>query len=332
LPTTGVVNVRLNQKVNPTDIIGETNWAREHVVIDVARMLKLTPARAERLVRCKVGDRLAAGTVVANGSGLFARSIRTPREGTVVAVGGGQVLMEVGETKVELRAGIPGTVIEVIPNRGAVIQTAGSLVQGVWGNGRVDSGLLYSLMNKADAVLSVSSLDVSLRGSILLAGMVKDVEALESLAELQIRGLIASSIYPSLLPTAREMKYPIIVTEGFGSLPMNSAAYRLLSTNVKRETVVNAEIYNRYSGARPEVIIPLTISSDPPPSQEFAEFAIGLSVRMRRPPAMGSIGVITAVRPGLTTLPSGLRAAAADVKLENEEVVVVPLVNLEVVG
>ena len=115
-------------------------------------------------------------------------------------------------------------------------------------------------------------------------------------------------------------------------MPMNSAAFRLLSTNAKRDVTVNAEVFDRYSGARPEVIITLPISSEPPASREVETFAPGLQVRMRRPPAMGLIGVISAIKPGLTTLPSGLHAHAADVKLENGETVVVPLVNLEVVG
>ena len=44
------------------------------------------------------------------------------------------------------------------------------------------------------------------------------------------------------------------------------------------------------------------------------------------------IGMISNLRAGLSLLPSGLRAPAADVKLENGETALVPLVNLEVVG
>jgi len=332
LPILGTVLVRLNQKVSPNDVIAEANWAREHVLLDVARALGVNPNTADRLIKCKADDRLPAGAEIAVGKGFFAHNVVVPREGRVVVVGGGQVLMEVGESKVELRAGISGTVTEVIPNRGAVIQTAGALVQGVWGNGRIDSGLLVNLAEKPDGVLTADRLDVSMRGSIILAGMVKDAEPLKAAAELPVRGLILSSLYPSLIPQAREMRYPIIVTDGFGPMPMNSVAYKLLSTNAKREVTVNAEAYDRYSGVRPEIIIPLPASLDLSVPNEVETFAPGLQVRMRRPPALGMIGSIIAVKPGLTMLPSGLRAPAAEVKLENGETVVAPLVNLEVVG
>lgn len=332
LPVSGNVLVRQGQKVSPMDVIAETRWAREHVLLDVARLLRVSPNMADRLIKCKVDERLAASVEVAVGKGLFPRTVRTPREGRVVAVGGGQVLMEVGEAKMELRAGIPGTVIEIIANRGAVIQTAGALVQGVWGNGRIDSGLLVNLSDSADGILTPGKLDISLRGSIILAGMVKDADTLNAAAELPVRGLILSSIFPSLLPKAREMRYPILVTDGFGSLPMNSAAQKLLSTNAKREITVLAEVFDRYTGTKPEAIIPLPISSEPPAPREMETFAAGQQVRMRRPPFMGMIGSIVALKPGLSVLPSGLRAPAAEIKLENNETVVAPLVNLEVVG
>ncbi|MDP1779115.1 MAG: hypothetical protein Q8K73_02460, partial [Anaerolineales bacterium] len=161
---------------------------------------------------------------------------------------------------------------------------------------------------------------------------VNDVETLQAAAGLPVRGLILSSILPSLIQKAMEMRYPILVTDGFGSLPMNSAAYKLLSTNARRDVTVNAEIHDRYSGARPEVIIPLPISEIPLIPREVETFAPGLQVRMRLSPALGMIGSIVALKSGLTRLPSGLQAPAAEVKLENGEMVIVPLVNLEFMG
>ena len=332
LPISGNVIARVQQKVTASEVVAETRWAREHALLDVARILGVSPTVADKLIKCKVDDKVAASAEIAVGRGLFPRSVRAPKDGRVVAVGGGQVLMEIGESKMEVRAGIPGTVVQVVPGRGVVVQAFGGLVQGVWGNGRIDSGVLVNLMEGLDTVLLPNRMDVSLRGSIILGGMIKNVETLQALAELPARGLIASSIQPSLLPKAREMRYPILVTDGIGSLPMNSAAYKLLSTNAKREVTLNTEPYDRYTGARPEVFIALPISAEPPMPNEVEIFAPGMQVRMRRPPSMGMIGSIVAIKPGLTVLPSGLRAQAAEVKLENDETVIVPLVNMEVVG
>jgi hypothetical protein len=332
LPVAGRVTARLNQKVGPTDVVAEAAWSREHVLIDVAGALRLSIPAADRLLRCKVGDTLPASAEVAVGTGLFPKTVRTPKEGKVIAAGGGQVLLETGETSLQLRAGLPGNVIEVVPDRGVVIKTVGALIQGVWGNGRIETGVMVNLAEKPDGVLTSARLDVSMRGSIILGGMCKDAETLQTAAEVSVRGLILSSLFPSLLPLASKMRFPIMVTDGFGSLPMNSAAYRLLSTNAKREVTLNAEPYDRYTGARPEVIIPLPVTTEPTPPLDAEDFAAGQTVRMRRPPSVGAIGTLVTLRPGLTLLPSGLRAPAADVKMETGETVIVPLVNLEVVG
>lgn len=332
LPVPGVVNVRLNQRVSANDVVAEGRWAREHVLLDVARKLGVSTLAADRMARCKVGDELAANALVASGSGLFPREVRTPREGRVVVVGGGRVLLEVGETNLELRAGLPGLVMQIVPDRGVAIQTSGALIQGVWGNGRIETGMLVNLMEKPDSALEAGRLDVSLRGSVILAGMVRDAETLRAAADLPVRGLILSSLHPSLIPAALQMRYPILVMDGFGRLPMNSAAYRLLSTNVKREATVNAEMFDRYSGARPEVIIPLPVSVEPAQPNDVETFASGQQVRLRAAPHFGMIATIIRLRAGSVTLPSGLRAPAADIRVESGEEILVPLANLEVVG
>lgn len=332
LPVAGRVSVRLNQKVSPTDMVAEAVWAREHVLVDVASVLRLSASAADRLLRCKVGDELPASAEVAVGTGLFPKSVRTPKGGRVIAAGGGQVLLETGANNIQLLAGIPGNVIQIIPDYGVVIQTAGSLIQGVWGNGRIATGTMVNLAEKPDGLLTASRLDMSMRTNIILGGMCKDAETLQVAAELGVRGLILSGLFPSLLPIASKMQMPIVVTDGFGGMPMNSAAYRLLSTNAKREVTLNAEPYDRYSGARPEVIIPLPVTQEPTLPRDVEAFAPGQTVRLRRPPSTGTIGTLVALRSGLTLLPSGLRALSADIKLETGETVIVPLVNLEVVG
>ncbi len=332
LPVKGTVLARLGQKVSPADIVAEATWAREHIFLDIARTLNITPDAADRLIRCKAGDKVTAGAVVAMGRGLLPKTMRAPRDGRVVAAGGGQVLLESGEARMELRAGIPGNVTQIIGDRGVEIQTTGALIQGVWGNGRVDTGVMINLAEKPDTVLTADRLDVSMRGSVLVVGQVKDEGALLAAADLAARGLIVGSLSPSLISTAREMRYPIVLTEGFGTLPMNTAAYRLITTNAKREATLSAEAFDRYSGARPEIIIPLPASNPPPIPHDVEAFAPGQTVRMRRQPAAGQIGSILGLHDGLATFPSGLRAAAAMVRLENGEQLLIPLVNLEVVG
>ncbi|NTW12666.1 MAG: hypothetical protein HGA30_05075 [Anaerolineales bacterium] len=332
LPVAGTVKVNANSRVSPTDVVAEANFAREHVLLDVARTFGVTAKAADEMIKVKEGDRLNQGAVVAENGRFISRSIKAPRAGRVMVAGGGQVLMEVGDARIELRAGLPGMVTRIIPDRGVVIRTVGALIQGVWGNGRVENGLMTSVIEKEDDILTSTRLDVSLRGSVILGGHVGDLDTLKLAAEMPVRGLIISSLNFSLIQPAMQMRYPILVLDGFGTMPMNSAAFKLLTSNDKREVTVNAEFPDRYSGGRPEAIIPLQIQSEPDEPQDYVLFAVGQQVRMRRSPHTGMIGSIANLPAGLSKLPSGLRAPAAEVKLENGDTALVPLVNLEVVG
>jgi hypothetical protein len=332
LPVPGRIVARMNQKVSPMDVIAEANFGQEHALIDVARTLGVPPDTADALAQCKAGERVQKEQVVAQRAGLVRQVVRAPRDGRVLAIGGGQILLEVGEGMYELHAGIPGTVTRLIPERGAEITVNGALVQGVWGNGRVDVGLMLALLSAPDEALVAGQMDVSLRGSVLLAGFCGDAAALQAAAELPVRGLILGSLSPTLLSLAMQMRYPIMVTDGFGHRPMNSAAYKLLTTSSKREVTVNAEPYDRDAGTRPEVIIPLPVNQEPPPPRAAEVFAPGQQVCLRRAPHAGEVGILVNLRPGLTALPSGLRVPAGEVRLENGEQVIVALANLEVLG
>lgn len=333
LPVPGEVIARLNRRLLATDVVAEADFSHSHHLIDVAHRLELKPDAAEKMIKVNVGDHLAEGTVVARGKGIIPKTIKVEHSGSVVAVGGGQILLDISGKEFALQAGISGEVIELLPKRGVVIREVGALVQGVWGNGKINSGTLHALIKSAADIMEASQIDISLRGYVLLAGSCQDAKVLRAAADNTVRGLILSSLHPSLLGLARKMPYPIIVTDAIGRQTMNPRAYKILSTNAERENVtVNAEPYHRYSGARPEVVIPLEQVEPPPLPQDALPFEVGQKVRLRRAPHAGSTGTLKELSEKTQKLPNGLRVLAGKVQLDQGEQVLVPLVNLEVLG
>jgi hypothetical protein len=332
LPVPGRITVRLEQKVNPLDVVAEANYGAEHLLIDVARRLGLQPAAAQRLIQVKAGDLLSKGDLIARQTRLTLQTVQAPSNGRVVLAGAGRVLMEVGETTFELHAGIPGTVTRQISDRGVEIKFNGAFVQGVWGNGQMNIGLMLPVLSAPEEPLVAKQLDISLRGSVLLAGNCSDPAALKTAGELPVRGLILGSLSPALIPLAMQVHYPIIVVDGFGQRPLNAAAYKLLTTNAKRETTLNADLFDRQTGLRPEIFISLPVTEELPPLRAAETFAPDQTVRLTRDPHIGMVGTLVSLRPGLMKFPNGLRAVAAEVRLDTGEQVLIPLANLEVLG
>jgi hypothetical protein len=332
LPVPGRIIAKLDQKVTALDVVAEANYGREHALIDVGRALGLAAEAADAAMLVKAGDLVSAGDPLAQRPGLTKQAVRAPHAGRIVVIGGGKLLMELGEENFELRASIPGTVTRHIAEKGVEITFTGALVQGVWGNGKTDQGMLLAMITSPEDLFSAKSMDVSQRGSILLAGYCSDPSALHAAADLPVRGLILGSIAPALLPLASQAAYPIIVVDGFGPRPFDSAAYKLLTTNEKRETTLNAQAFDLQSGVRPEIYIPLPVSQEPAPPRGVGTFAPEQPVRLLRSPHASQVGVLISLKPGLTTMPSGLRVPAAQVRLDTGEQVIVPLANLEVLG
>lgn len=332
LPIPGRVVVRKGQKVSATDVVAEARLAPEHMLLDIARSLGLSREKADQHIVCKAGSPVAQGDVLAGPVGFTQRLVRAPRSGKVIVAGDGQVLMELDAPPYELRAGLPGIVSELVGDRGVVIETTGALIQGVWGNGRIDFGLMYVLARSPDDALSPDQLDVSMRGSVILASHCASADVLKAAGELPLRGLILGSMDSSLYSMAVKMRFPIIILDGFGHIPMNSSAFKLLTSNNRREVSLNAEPRDRYREARPEIVIELPAPEHVSAPRETDIFSPNQVVRILRPPYEGKVGVIIKVRSGRTSLPNGILTQVADVKLENGETVIVPLANMEVLA
>jgi len=154
---------------------------------------------------------------------------------------------------------------------------------------------------------------------------------LEKAATLQIRGLVLGGLEATLIPLAEKMPYPILVLDGFGPYPMNPYAFPVLVTNERREAYLSAEKWDALRGTRPEIIIPLPVEDYPAESHPIAELTVGVSVRITRKPYCGRIGKVEKLLSGKAILPNGLSVQAAQVRLADDEVVLSPIANLEIV-
>jgi hypothetical protein len=325
----GRVLVRPGQMVEATDVIAEAPAPGQHLLLDVRKALGVQRvSEAEQLIERQVGERVEKGDILAQTRGLFARILRAPVAGQVVAIYKGQILLETQPQPYRLLAGLPGQIAEVFPERGAIVETHGALIQGVWGNQQNNHGLLTMLAETPDAPLKADLLDLTLRGSVIVGGTCDQAEALKSAAEIPVRGIILGSLSAPLLPLATDLNLPVILLEGIGQIPINRLAFQLLNTNQKREVYLQAS-WNPALSEKPEIVIPLPAEGKAP--EEAVEVAPGRTVRIILPPHAGVIGKI--IQPHSTVLlRSGQRIPAAEVELENSQRVTVPLFNLDIIA
>lgn len=330
LPKAGRVIVRKGQKVSASDVVAESIVAPAHLLMNIARGLGVPANQVGQYMQRQNGEQVEADDIIAGPVGVAKRVVRAPKAGKIIITDSEQVLLETQGRPFELRAGYSGIITDLVPDRGVRIETTGALVQGIWGNGRMDSGVLTVLASSAGEVLTSNRLDISMRGAVVLGGSITSADVFLTAAEVPLRGIIVGSMPSELIPAAAKCAVPVIILDGFGQAPMNSSAYKLLSTSERREAMVVADALNPYSGACPEVVIALPASDTLPYPLETTAYQTGQSVRIIRPPHMNSIGSIQRLLPGKLRLPNGISANCAEIRLENNENVVLPLANLEV--
>jgi hypothetical protein len=330
LPSRGTITVRVNQKVSPADVIGRTTLAPAHYLFDIAHGLGLPPEKADRYLRREVDERVSGGDILAGPVGWMRRVVRAPEEGRVVLQGDGRLLYEGLGESFELRAGLPGTVVGMDPDIGATVETVGALVEGVWGNDRQEFGVIRMTSSGSDGLLASGDLNMDMRGAIVVAGRLEDPNIFRSLVAVPVRGVICGSMPAALISAAESCTVPVIVTEGFGRIPMNSAIFELLSSNTGREASLNAQSMDSWKGLRPEVIIPLPAVGSADVPAEALQLVVGRRVRVLRAPYKGREGSVVSLPEGLQPLPNGIRVQCADVELGETGLVRLPVANLDI--
>lgn len=332
LPVPGTVTVRVNEDVQAQDVVAEAEVQARHRYLDLARGLGVPPERVVEHLRREPGDRVESGDVIAGPVGMARRTVRAPGEGQIVTLRDGKLLFQQVGRVIEVRAGFPGTVVATDGIQSVTIETTGALVQGVWGNGRQDFGVLHLVGSGPASRLKPDGLDIELRGGILVAGHCDNPAPFNQATDLSVRGIILGSMSANLIPLAERLPYPVVVLECFGAKPIGSAMFELLANNAGREASVEGRPPAPYEADRPEVLIPLPANREVDLPQQAMALSPGIRVRVTREPYLGKLGVVREIMDHAVEYDSGVLSSSAVVDMEGGGPKTVPLANLEIVG
>lgn len=336
LPESGEVVVRPGQRVEPMDVVAHVSRPCGYRTLNVARLLNVKPEDVAQIAVVAPGDPVAKGDPLAKRpGGLFGRGrvLKSPVDGVVAAIGKGRAVIEVAPELVELRALVRGTVISAMAGYGVVIETYGAMIQAAWGSGKEAFGVIKVVTAGASDPLTADDIDVGCRGAILIGGGMLDEGALRQATQMQVRGLVAGSMHARLAEATYDLPYPVVITEGLGTLPMAEAIFALLKSNEGRECALDGRTPGGADGGRPDIIIPLPVNSAPPPLPVHGSpVRVGSRVRALRAPYTGAVGEVRVLHDRARPLPIGEHLPGAEVDLEGHGVVFVPYANLELIS
>jgi hypothetical protein len=320
--------------------------------VRVAQTVGVEPKQIQEVLKVKEGDTVEKDQVIAETKGffgLFRGVCKSPVKGTVELISPvtGHVGVREPPTVIDVNAYVRGQVVQVLPEEGAVIETQGAFIQGIFGVGGERQGKLRMLVQSPDEVLTESHLSDDLAGTIVVGGAGVESGALRKATRLGIVGIVVGGIRDTdlveflgfdigvAITGQEDIPFSIIVTEGFGVMRMAQRTFNLLRSLEGHTASINGATQIRAGVIRPEIIVPLESSAHPleaMPTAESQQLNIGVPIRIIREPYFGKLGRVRALPPELVEVESGARVRVLEAELEDGTVVTVPRANIEIIA
>ncbi len=343
LPVRGEVSATIGSKMDPLDVIARAIPPKARRALSLTRVLGVREKDVPRRLLKQVGDTIEPREIIIAkpiNFGLQQLVYRAPGAGTIVAIKGSWMVLDLDGPPFDLRALYRGSVVSLTPRLGAVIEGQGALIQGAWGSGKEGYGVLKVMAQTPEDILQAEPLDVDTRGMILVGGAGATEQALRRAESLQAQGVIVGGLEARLLELAKKMELPIIITEGFGNVPMSQPIFDLLKEFNGQDAAVNGLTRMRGGALRPEIFIPLVSSrlADRGTLQELTPLSAqpGAKVRVIRDPYLGRTGKLPEeLLIKWTSDESGARLPSVEVEFNDargNERAIIPWTNLELIG
>lgn len=350
LPLKGEVVVKEGERVVWDQIVAHTDLPGRVEMVNLANKLGVDPSElGDRLFK-KIGEPIEKGEVLAKSKGLFGyfqTPFRSPITGKLESVSAttGQVILRSPPRPISMSAYVDGVIESVEPGQGVTVKTFGSLIQGIFGLGGETSGQLEVLATEAEQVLRSEDLQASHRGKVLVVGRLVTAAMVRRAAELGVCALIAGGVDDAdirellgydlgVAITGNErLGVTMVVTEGFGGLPIASKTFGLLKDRVGARASVSGATQIRAGVIRPEIIV-TDLESDweakaeEPPDLELA---LDAPVRLIREPHFGRLAKVVELPVQPERIPSGAKVRVAEVELTDGTRFRVPRANLELI-
>jgi hypothetical protein len=351
LPIAGDVLVKAGDHVSSQDVVARTLMPGDAVPVNLAKRLGVSASDLSQSMIRQIGESVWDGEPLARTKGFFGffrTEFLAPLTGTIESISKvtGQVIFRSHPNAVQVLAYLAGTIAEVIPHEGVVVEADVALVQGIFGVGGEAFGTLRMVATSPDEDLLEDAITPDLRGCIVIGGRRITGRAVRKAIAVGVNAIVAGGIDDHDLREilgydlgvavtgTEKLGTTIIVTEGFGDIAMARRTFDLLASHAGREVSVNGATQIRAGVMRPEIIIPL---AEPLPvngrdsGRVAGALDIGSPIRVIREPWFGALGSVTRLPHKQVLLASESLARVVEVKLADGSDVIVPRANVELI-
>tara|TARA_B100000965_G_scaffold390220_1_gene396814 strand:+ start:1023 stop:2147 length:1125 start_codon:yes stop_codon:yes gene_type:complete len=349
LPLKGEVLVGKGDLLSPDTVIASTNLPGNVQMLKVNNILNIEPRDVIDCLVVKEGDEVKKGDMIAETPGVFGMfksSVDSPVDGTIESISEstGRVVVREAPIPVEVDAYVSGTVDEVIEKEGIILRSDAAFIQGIFGIAGEKRGELALVSNSASEELTAGQITKDMAGKILIGGSFLSLEAYKKAMDCKVAGIVVGGFnYYDLkavlgydlgvaITGTEKLPTALIVTEGYGSIPMSDATFNLLKSNDGNEASVNGATQIRAGVIRPEIVIPIKGATDTEDSlsKEPEGIQEGSTVRVIRSPNFGKIGTVTSLPSELNKMESETMVRVAEISIDGKNTLI-PRANLEMV-
>ena len=348
LPLKGDVKVSVGEDVNPNTVVAETFLPGKVEAINIANQLGVDPEDIEAYLLKPIGEQFEKGEIYAQNKGLFGlfkTQLKAPFKGKIESISKitGQAILRAEPMPVQITAYISGRITNIYPEEGVDVESWAAFVQGIFGIGGEHYGEIIMVADNPNDILDEATITDAHRDKILIGGSMISGGALRKADSLGVAGLVVGGIDDRdlrdflgydigvAITGSENIETTLIITEGFGEIPMAQGTFNLLKKYKGRSASVNGATQIRAGVIRPEIVI-----AQPEPPDGFTEpvksklgLNLGSVVRVIRYPYFGQLGKVVALPPELQVLESESKARVLKVRFEDGSEAMVPRANVE---